>query len=114
ENVRVYGDSPKITIGRLNVLVAHEDLHDEQGVDRRSGLGELLESGEHHAGERGTQLMGCCDEPAALRREPDDLLICALANGCAPWPDEEWGIGLRTATPSCAVKPRRAVQREIR
>jgi hypothetical protein len=56
QDMRVDGNRPQIFIRGLNVLMGHKNFHDQQRIDRRASLGQLLQPGEQPASECGSPI----------------------------------------------------------
>src|SRR5258708_4579030 len=96
--MRIDRDCAKVPIGSVNGLMGHQYLHNQQRVDRRSLLGEPLETRQHPTSERRAQQMGKGLEPTRFTSAADRRLIGVLLYGCTAPVEEERTRGRATFT----------------
>src|ERR1700732_4374295 len=87
--MHVYRDRAQIPICRVDMFMAHEDLHDEERVDRLTLLLKTFEPSQQPASECRPQQMRRDLQAAGNACTTDDMLISVLANRQAPAGKEE-------------------------
>src|SRR5271170_4009569 len=80
KDMHVYRDRAQIPICRVDMFMAHEDLHNEERVDRLTLLLKTFEPGQQPASECRPQQMRSGLEAAGNACTTNDMLIGVLAN----------------------------------
>jgi len=87
--VRIDCDGAQIPVGRLDALMVQKNLDDQQWVDRCPFSCKLFEPGQHHASERGPELVAGDPNATGRARTSKDVLVGVLLDRRASIANEQ-------------------------